>query len=31
MWIKRRQEKGYFDKIVEEPMIEDEVGYREMF
>lgn len=31
LWIKRRQEKGYFANIVQELMIEDVVGYREMF
>lgn len=31
LWIKRRQEKGYFANIVQELMIEDVAGYREMF
>ena len=31
VWIKRRQEKGYFAKIVQELMIEDVAGFREMF
>ena len=31
LWIKRRQEKEYFANIVQELMIEDVVGYREMF
>ena len=29
LWIKRREEKGYFANIVQELMIEDVVGYRE--
>ena len=31
LWLKRRQEKGYFANIVQELMIEDVAGYREMF
>ena len=31
LWIKRRQEKGYFANIVQELMIEDVAGFREMF
>ncbi|XP_068735594.1 uncharacterized protein [Montipora capricornis] len=30
-WIKRRQEKGFFANIVQELMVEDVAGYREMF
>ena len=29
-WIRRREEKGYFNNIVQELMIEDTPGYREM-
>jgi len=29
-WIKRRQEKGFFANIVQELMVADVVGYREM-
>ena len=29
-WIRRRKEKGYFNNIVQELMIEDTPGYREM-
>ena len=29
-WIKRRQEKGYFNNIVEELRVEDTASYREM-
>ena len=29
-WIKRRREKGYFNNIVRELMIEDTTAYREM-
>ena len=28
LWLKRRQEKGYFANIVQELMIEDVAGYR---
>ena len=31
LWIKRRQQKGYFANIVQELMIEDVAGFREMF
>ena len=31
LWIKRRQERGYFANIIQELMIEDVAGYREMF
>ena len=30
LWIKRRQERGYFANIVQELTIEDVAGYREM-
>ena len=30
LWFKRRQEKDYFANIVQELMIEDVAGYREM-
>ena len=29
-WIRRREEKGYFNNIAQELMIEDTPGYREM-
>ena len=29
-WIRRREEKGYYNNIVQELMIEDTPGYREM-
>ena len=29
-WIRRKEEKGYFNNIVRELMIEDTQGYREM-
>ena len=30
-WVKRRNEKGYFNNIVKELRVEDRFGFREMF
>ena len=30
-WVKRRKERGYFVNIVQELMLEDRNGFREMF
>ena len=30
-WIKRREEKGYFNNIIKELKVEDRLGIREMF
>ena len=30
-WIKRREEKGYFNNIIKELRVEDRLGFREMF
>ena len=30
-WIKRREEKGYFNNIIKELKVEDRLGFREMF
>ena len=30
-WIKRRKQKGYFTNIIQELIVEDRHGFREMF
>ena len=30
-WVKRRQNKGYFNNIIQELRIEDRLGFREIF
>ena len=31
IWVKRKEEKGYFTNIVEELKVEDHLGFKEMF